>query len=228
MMLINGNLNTPINIHEGLPNILVVENKHLFYNLINDLIKQVEGNDGDWILSENSKIYSISKTTNVIVDFFHLNLNCKPILSKLYSNLKDISAQSDFYMDTITLKQLIIEYFEKINSELILPVEFDAEFDITSIFKMLDVKFSVTDTELVESINIISHILRELVSNKLIVLVNFLNYLTEEEIEIFYRDLYYNKYSILLIENRWNRIKRENEKILIIDDDLCEIYVDEH
>ncbi len=228
MMLINGNLNTPINIHEGLPNILVVENKHLFYNLINDLIKQVEGNDGDWILSENSKIYSISKTTNVIVDFFHLNLNCKPILSKLYSNLKDISAQSDFYMDTITLKQLIIEYFEKINSELILPVEFDAEFDITSIFKMLDVKFSVTDTELVESINIVSHILRELVSNKLIVLVNFLNYLTEEEIEIFYRDLYYNKYSILLIENRWNRIKRENEKILIIDDDLCEIYVDEH
>jgi CRISPR-associated protein Csn2 len=227
-MLINGNLNTPINIHEGLPNILVVENKHLFYNLINDLIKQVEGNDGDWILSENSKIYSISKTTNVIVDFFHLNLNCKPILSKLYSNLKDISAQSDFYMDTITLKQLIIEYFEKINSELILPVEFDAEFDITSIFKMLDVKFSVTDTELVESINIVSHILRELVSNKLIVLVNFLNYLTEEEIEIFYRDLYYNKYSILLIENRWNRIKRENEKILIIDDDLCEIYVDEH
>jgi CRISPR-associated protein Csn2 len=208
-MLINGNLNTPINIHEGLPNILVVENKHLFYNLINDLIKQVEGNDGDWILSENSKIYSISKTTNVIVDFFHLNLNCKPILSKLYSNLKDISAQSDFYMDTITLKQLIIEYFEKINSELILPVEFDAEFDITSIFKMLDVKFSVTDTELVESINIVSHILRELVSNKLIVLVNFLNYLTEEEIEIFYRDLYYNKYSILLIENRWKNKERE-------------------
>jgi len=227
-MLTNVNLNTPINIHEGLPNILVVENKHLFYNLINDLIKQAEGNDGDWILSENSKIYSISKTTNVIADFFHLNLNSKPILSKLYSNLKDISTQSDFYMDTITLKQSMVEYFEKINSELMLPVEIDTEFDITSIFKMLNVRFSETDVELVESINVMSSILRDLAGYKIVVLINFLDYLSEEEIDIFYRDLNYNKYSVLLIENKWNKIKRDGENIFIIDDDLCEIYVNEH
>ena len=131
-------------------------------------------------------------------------------------------------MDTISLKQSIIEYFEKINLELMLPVEIDTEFDITSIFKMLDVRFSEKDCELVESINIISTILRDLTGNKLIVLVNLINYLSEEEIEILYRDLYYNKYSVLLIENKWNRIKRENEKVFIIDDDLCEIYMDEH
>ena len=228
MILVNENFNSPINITEGLPNILVVEDKHLFYKLVYDLIKQSEGAEGNWILSENSKIYSISKTVNVIVDFFHLNFNSKPILSKLYSNLKEISSQSDLYMDTISLKQSIIEYFEKINLELMLPVEIDTEFDITSIFKMLDVRFSEKDCELVESINIISTILRDLTGNKLIVLVNLINYLSEEEIEILYRDLYYNKYSVLLIENKWNRIKRENEKVFIIDDDLCEIYMDEH
>ncbi len=228
MRLVNRNLNTPISIHEGLPNILVVENKHLFFKLVDELIKQSEGNDGEWILSENSKIYSINKTVNVIVDYFHLNFNSKPILSKLYSNLKDISTQGDFYVDTISLKQTIAEYFEKINSEIMLPIEFSTDFDITNIFKILDVKLSEIDAELVESMNIILHILRELTGNKLTVLVNFLDYLTEEEIEVFYRDLNYNKQSILLIERKWNRIKRENEKIFIVDDDLCEIYVDEH
>ena len=95
-------------------------------------------------------------------------------------------------------------------------------------FKILDVKLSEIDAELVENMNIVLHILRELTGNKLTVLVNFLDYLTEEEIEVFYRDLNYNKQSILLIERKWNRIKRENEKIFIVDDDLCEIYIDEH
>ncbi|HPY98931.1 MAG TPA: type II-A CRISPR-associated protein Csn2 [Clostridia bacterium] len=228
MILVNRNLNTPISIHEGLPNILVVENKHLFFKLVDDLVKQSEGNDGEWILSEDSKIYSINKTVNVIVDYFHLNFNSKPILSKLYSNLKDISTQGDFYVDTISLKQTIAEYFEKINSEVMLPIEFSTDFDITNIFKILDVKLSEIDAELVENMNIVLHILRELTGNKLTVLVNFLDYLTEEEIEVFYRDLNYNKQSILLIERKWNRIKRENEKIFIVDDDLCEIYIDEH
>jgi len=228
MILVNRNLNTPISIHEGLPNILVVDNKHLFFKLVDDLVKQSEGNDGEWILSEDSKIYSINKTVNVIVDYFHLNFNSKPILSKLYSNLKDISTQGDFYVDTISLKQTIAEYFEKINSEVMLPIEFSTDFDITNIFKILDVKLSEIDAELVENMNIVLHILRELTGNKLTVLVNFLDYLTEEEIEVFYRDLNYNKQSILLIERKWNRIKRENEKIFIVDDDLCEIYIDEH
>lgn len=223
MILANCNLNSSIIIEEGIANILIIENKHLFYKTIEEFIRQTEGVDGSWVLSQDSKLLPINKSANVLIDFFNIDYNHKSILTKLQSNLKELSASSEYYLDSIEIRQLIVEYIEKMNNRIFLPIEFNSDFDMLSIFKALDIKFCETSFEITGRINTYMNVMRELTGCRLTVFINLLNYLSDEDIEIFYRDIAYQKHNVLLIENRWDRLKRENEKIHIIDKDLCEV-----
>ena len=222
-MLVNSELNIKILIEENYINVLVIENRSLFYNLINEIIMQIEGNDGNWVLSEESKILAINKTVSILVDYFRINYNSRSIIAKLYSNLKDLANSSEFFIATNDIKQALIEYIEKLTYDTQLPVDINTDFDFQSIFKTFDVRLLDDNLNLVDTLNTYLNISRDLTDNKLTIFVNLFDYLNDEDIITFYNNINYSKHNVIFLENKFIKKRADNEIVHIIDNDLCEI-----
>lgn len=223
MMLVNSELNIKILLEENYINVLVIENRSLFYNLINEIIMQIEGKDGNWVLSEESKILAINKTVSILVDYFRINYNSRSIIAKLYSNLKDLANSSEFFIATNDIKQALIEYIEKLTYDTQLPVDINTDFDFQSIFKTFDVRLLDDNLNLVDTLNTYLNISRDLTDNKLTIFVNLFDYLNDEDIIMLYKIISYNKHNVIFLENKFIRKRADNEIVHIIDNDLCEI-----
>lgn len=82
MKLVNSHYGLEIQLDENQITILVVENASTMSRLVNDLINQCIGLDGNFVLSEN-KILKIEKESEIIVNPFQLDFgNNKCIIFK--------------------------------------------------------------------------------------------------------------------------------------------------
>ena len=66
-------------------------------------------------------------------------------------------------------------------------------------------------------------LVERLFRKRLFVLLNLKSALTREEQAEFFKAVSYKKLFLLLVENRYSERCGENEKIRIIDEDLCEL-----
>ena len=64
----------------GIPT-LVIENPAFYRALMMDLYAQKNGEEGEFILSENGKTLSISSSVELIDNCLQFNLNTKPLLN---------------------------------------------------------------------------------------------------------------------------------------------------
>lgn len=96
------------------------------------------------------------------------------------------------------------------------------DIDFSNLLKSL--KIRVEDNEVfLEKILDLIKIYTLMFGYKLIVFINLKEFVSEEELSEIYKYCNYNKINIMLIEN-FQKNPLPNEKIIIIDDDLCEIY----
>ena len=120
--------------------------------------------------------------------------------------------------------RFIISLLEKINSESRFAIDYDEDTGFSEILKAFNVKFEENTGSFLENLVEYIKILIAFSSVKCLFFVNLKSYLSEEELKMFYKEMQLSDISILLIED-CQREKIEDEKILIIDKDLCEIVV---
>ena len=90
MKLVNTYYNLEMDIVENQVIVLSVENPIAYAKLVGDLWKQVNGEDGSYILSDCEKVKNISKEIECILNPFALDCNSKKIISRLYQELNGI------------------------------------------------------------------------------------------------------------------------------------------
>ena len=93
--------------------------------------------------------------------------------------------------------------------------------DITAIFRAMNVVFAPSES-LLEHICDYIDVCSEYRKIALFVFVNLKSYLCEEDLELFYSHLMYYKRNVLLLE-RCESSLHPTERVIIIDNDLCEI-----
>jgi CRISPR type II-A-associated protein Csn2 len=226
MKLVNCELENQVVFEENIINCIVIEDKALFYNYINILFNQTNGNvlENGFILSHNGESLSLCKDTIMLINYFNINLGSnRTILNKFYNELA--KEANDNYL----------EEFSKINSKILnlllkLEVNFNAnivyseELDIKKLFKIYDVNIELSGNSLLEKIIDYIEILIEFKICKLLIFVNLKNYLNEDNLLNLYQYVINKKFNILLIDNNYEN-KISNEKYLIIDKDFCEIVI---
>ena len=89
MKLICAKQGIELRLDENQVNTLVLENPAIFSEFLQNLISQLEGNEGELILSEGDKIYPISKTVAFLANPLSVDCNEKKIITKLYKELED-------------------------------------------------------------------------------------------------------------------------------------------
>lgn len=226
MKIAHSMLEKPIEFEENVVNVLVVENPKMFSVVVADFYKQIENNEeGGFVLSEDSKVLSMQKYLDIILEPFTVDLNQKKIINKLYTKLKEKSVESEMYKETTELQSNIFAYIEKISETVEYPLVYDSSgIDFQDVFKMVDLKLEANHESLLEKLLDYMTVVYEFLGISHFVAVNLKSFLSFEDLEELYKGIQYKKLSLFLLENKTQENNSTVEKLYILDSDLCSIY----
>ncbi|ATV57970.1 type II-A CRISPR-associated protein Csn2 [Fusobacterium pseudoperiodonticum] len=199
---------------------LIIENKKLYRKIIEDLINNISIDDSNIILSKNNKLIVPEKEIFVFSDYFNFDVN-KFVLNKYYKELKNLS-ENDFFDETLKIKEVLRNYVTKL-VENEYSIKLEEDLDISQILKAFGVKFQRNEDLLLNLFEWIK-ILNELLGYEIFFFINLENFLSNDELVEFSKFILYNKYRVVFLEN-FNRNRLfDDDNLIIIDNDLCEIF----
>lgn len=204
-------------------NVLEIENKKVFFRLINDLNQICNGNVIEEIKAfSDDKEINITNKVNVISDFFNIDFSRYMLLiNKLINeNLKDNSDKS-----LLLLYKKLIQKYNNIISTVDLPIAVNNDATIESLTKLFKLKVNYKSS-IIENLFSIIELERSLKSSKFIVLVNLKQYLDDNELNELYKYSIYNNVNIILVDSQCYGCNHDFEKKLIVDDNLVEFMIE--
>ena len=205
------------------PCLWVIESPSRLSKVLQELIMQVDGREGNFVLSEKEKECNISKCVELIVNPFTVNINDKKILTRLYSELSELAYGENMYLLTQEVLAKLQSYVFKIEQESAYVLGMDENIDISAVWKLLGVKFENYADDFFENIIQYVKVITEVLKKKLIVFVNIGSYLTETQMDALIKVSIYEEIPMLFIENMERTFSKEVTRY-IIDSDECEIY----
>lgn len=201
---------------------IVIENQHMFYNMISDIRSQLDGNNGKVVLSEDHTPLDMRKAADLITQFVPFTVNQKDLITKLYAALKKKAVNEKMYQYTQEIYRSIGEYIYRLIEDEESELDIVMPDDITGILKAFDVRFD--DSELTLPEKILEYMLStsELKGQRLFITVNLRSYLTDRETEELFQSLLLKKIPLMCIESA-DHPRLINEEVIIIDKDMCVI-----
>lgn len=221
MKLVHPDIDIPIDFETCHCYNLIVENPKAFFSLTKDIIDQANGNDGDFILSKNSKILDIDKNCLVLYDFFNISFSSKKIVNLISNSVLDLLKAKDFIEDFANINQQFILLNEKVSRELDFPIEFEDEFSYDSFVKFSNYKISPSKN-LAERIFDYVNLYYKIVGISTVIFVNLNLFLPQKDIEALVKQLSYMQLNILFVD-AVDILTIKDCKKIIIDNDLCVI-----
>lgn len=201
----------------------VIESPELFVQYTQMLYQQMEGAEGEFILSENDEILDFSKQAEIILNPFGLDFNDRRIQKKLYSELQKAAYGENAFLDTQKIEAELKNYIYQLEYISGYDISVNEELDLTGIFKALDVQMDEPELDFCERLVQYMKIMAELLGKKLMIFVNIRSYINEEQLKRVMETAVHNELALLFIEN----IQRDfsnDRRYYIIDKDKCEVY----
>lgn len=222
MKLAHPTLEEPISFDDGIINVLVVENAGQLSDYIYDIINQSKGSNGDFVLSDCNGVIPLDGVTDLILNPFSLNPNTREVTGAIFGLLNKRIMNEENYIENCSILAEIEKFALMILDEeniLLKPTE---GLRFINVLKAMGVKFTLSEDSLLESICDYLDVMGAYSKIKLFIFVNLKSYLSSEDMSALYRHINYAKHKALFIENRDNS-SDVCERIVIIDEDLCEI-----
>ncbi len=218
-------LDNDIDIKENEVYALEVENKNYFYRIVRDLHNISNNNivDDIYLSDDNNNEINYFNKFKIFIDFFDFNFDSKKITNDIIKYLnKNISIE---VKDSI-LNQYnkIIKLYKKELNNIDIPLMIETETDSDNITKSLKISIEVKQN-LIENLLLLIDIENILGTKDILIFVNLKQYLTKNELEELYKYSIYNEVSILLIDSQCYGGTLNNEKKLIIDENLDEFMI---
>lgn len=211
----------PIQFEENVLNTLVIENGKLFRDIVDDLRRQVNKEEGEIVFSVNDTPLGLDGNAEVITEFLELDVNQKGLLSKAQAMLEKEAVNQQHYMETQELLSSMARYVQKLAFSCPCDIEC-GKLTVSNLLKMSGIYISTVYHNLLEKIIDYMSLARDLEKDKLFIMVNMRSWFTEEEMQLFIQTVMVHKYRVFLIDNR-EYPRFSMEKRIIIDRDLCEI-----
>ena len=218
-------LDNDIDIKENEVYALEIENKNYFYRIVRDLHNICDNNivDDIYLSDDNNNEINYFNKFKIFIDFFDFNFDSKKITNDIIKYLnKNISIE---VKDSI-LNQYnkIIKLYKKELNNIDIPLMIETETDSDNITKSLKISIEVKQN-LIENLLLLIDIENILGTKDILIFVNLKQYLTKNELEELYKYTIYNEVSILLIDSQCYGGTLNNEKKLIIDENLDEFMI---
>lgn len=210
-----------INFSDGSISRLIIENPITLRNYVLELVEQIDGGEGNFILSENEQELSLQKKLAFIPNPITLEFDEKKINAKINKDLLQlVSRNAEVQKATFPLLSMVESYAEAIVEEYGYNISY-SDIDEAGIIKMLNFhinqEYDSPADKLIEWMNITHDILQ--IEN--FAFLNLSVFFTKEEEQMLCSEASALKHNLLLIErsniNNWSNS-------IIIDNDNCEIF----
>ena len=198
---------------------IVIENPLVMSEVIRNISRQVNGEDGEWILSEQDKIFSVEKSGIFLDNPLMVNSNEKRILTRLYKELSE-QANTLMYEDYTRINSYIVSFLESLLDTVPYHLDMEVDMDLTGILKLYGVKIESEGVSVLEALLDYLRALSCICNIRVAFILNVKQFLTLEEVRQLYEFCFYEKMYLINLEGQKN-YNLEQEKCVIIDKDLC-------
>ena len=222
MYVIHGKLNEPLECGDK-AQILVIENPKEFRRWTEEIKKQISTGEGGFtVYDEKQKEYAFSSACDVIVDYIGLTLNSKKIISGIYKRIENEYMKYGNYEKLSSANEKVYDLLDEIIFMSDFELEYETKTDVSGYMKLFNMKVKEEYDELKEKIVSYIDLMSEFQGLKIIIAINLKSYMDEKETEEIYKHCLYKGIGVLDIESRVPETVSPNEKVRVIDKDLCE------
>lgn len=222
MKLVHSEYTFQIELEEGVIERLIVENPAVMSQFIVDFRKQLEGQEGKWILSHDGQLFKIHDTCELIVNIFELEINQRKMLNALYDELASEINGTELLLEWREINSGLSGFLSKVIDGVGYDVGYD-ELEMKSLFKALELKFRENDEGYVSYLLEYLQLMSEVRNIDIFILINITSFLETKEIEYLYEQAFYKKYHLILIDAQDVCVNEKVERKIIIDKDYCVI-----
>lgn len=201
----------------------IIESPESFSGYVLELSTQIDGNEGQFVLSDKNKELDLAKKAELIFNPFTVDINERKILNKLYMELSDLSKEEEMYIKTVELLRHLQEYMLELEQCTEYILEFDQETEMSALLKAVNIHYETRDMDFMERLVQYMKVLAVVVGIKVFMFVNLRSYLTDHQMQEVMKEMKYQNIKGLFIESQ-QRSCMEGVKQYIIDVDRCEIY----
>lgn len=198
---------------------IVMENPLVFTQLLQAIIRQIDGEEGDLLLSEGDKIFTFSKNVVLIDNPLIINCNEKRIITKIHKELGNI-VNTEMYEKYSMLNAEIVKFVETVMDTVPYHLKMDYQVDVTELLKTYDVKIATEETDPLEKLIDYLRALHTICNVKIVMVLNLKQFFTEEQVKQVYEFCFYEKMFLINVEGAKSYLT-DVEKCVIIDKDLC-------
>lgn len=223
MKLIHTGYDLTMELKENQINVLSIENRMAYSEILRDMWNQVQGLEGSFILSDKEKQLKISKEMECIFNPFSLNCNDRKILNKLYQEIKE---QLDSFQleEAMVLNANINKFLDGLLMKIPYALKYNPDFDLAGLLKLYNLEVEGSGETVLERIVEYLRVMSKVCDVHNYFFVGLKQYLSEEELEKLYEFIFYEKINLILAEAIQPSLLSV-EKCWIIDKDLCIIEI---
>ena len=209
----------PLSFTENRINLLVIENRGELRRFLFSLRDQIDGLPGELVLGKNGEILEMSKNAILITDPFSLDFESRKLLTKITQDA--CSAGNEYAEELHSLMVRLNEIAMKISRSLGYDAAFEPVDSFDELIKILNFHIDREEMSFPESLLEYMKLQRLFFNKKLFVFYNLKACLSMEELNLFYKSVFYEKLDVLLVEDTQRRESLPCESCIIIDKDLC-------
>lgn len=219
MRLAHADMGLVLDIEENEVPILCVESPSMMAQIITEIKRQTQGEEGAYILSEE-KPFSFSKSVEMIIDPWEIDFNSKKIKAGLSQIVKEC-VDENLYEEYMETRGRLLSFAEKVMEEVPYPLTYNSEIDIPFLTKCIDFSIESDAQTLLEKLVEYMKLSSSMCGTKLFLLVNIRCFLSQEDMTLLLHEVILHKILMIMIEAQVPEIVNKKEKIVIIDRQGC-------
>ncbi len=197
-----------------------IENKKYFYRFVKGLHDFTNGLKPEEYQFYDDENKEINPSIQIFLDYFSFDIETKKTTTELYKNIMN-NVDENASKELINNYKKIYTTLSKTLRNIDLPLVIQQEFDLETLLKAFKVSIQKKE-ELLDNLLLLIDVEKLLKIHTLQIFVNLKQYLTKEELIEFYKYAIYNNVQILLVDSQTYGISLNNEKKLVIDENLDE------
>lgn len=198
-------------------------NKNYFYRTVNTFITLNNGNIPSGLFVSDDDLNEINLTNKVFVVLDYFNFDS--LFNKYTSNIIKLVAESVTEENRIKIVnnfKKIVNYFNKTLDDIDFNINFNEEFNLTQLIKLLKPSVN-TKEKLLDNLFLLIDLEKTFSSHQFMAFVNLKQYLSKNELLELYKYSIYNGIKVILIDSQSYGTTIDFEKKIIIDENLDEI-----
>lgn len=199
---------------------LVIEEQNFFRTLLQDISDQINGLEGETVLSQDDRVLELSRHAELIDSYLGFTLNRKPLLGRILAALEREALSDAHYLASM---QLLADV-ERMVAELSLPFPCSltcAKLTIGAVWKAAGIEIAEDYDDPLEKLLDYMELVREFDREKLFIFVNLRSFFPDDRVALFLESALGHGFQLLLIDGR-EYDKLELERRVTVDRDLCE------